>query len=128
MSFGVGLAGKEWVHEITAKGFDGSASPTSWMQQVTTLYDQPLEIVYDKLDPKGSYTIRVAYTGRFRAKMGMFADDIVLHDIIKTGTQPIYEFDIPKEALKDGEVTFKWTCGEGERGSQVSEIWIIKKD
>lgn len=128
ISFGVGLAGKEWVHQITAKGFDGSASPTSWMQQVTTLYDQPLEIVYDKLDPKGSYTVKVAYTGRFRAKMSMAADDIMLHDIIKTGTQPIYEFEIPKEALKDGEVTFKWTCGEGERGSQVSEIWIIKND
>jgi hypothetical protein len=126
ISFGVGLAGKEWVHQITAKGFDGSASPTSWMQQVTTLYDQPLEIVYDKLDPLGSYTVKVAYTGRFRAKMSMAADNIMLHDIIKTGTQPIYEFEIPKEALKDGEVTFKWTCGEGERGSQVSEIWIIK--
>jgi len=126
VSFGVGLQGKEWVHQITAKGFDGSASPISWMQQVSTLYDQPLEIVYDKLDPKSSYTIKVAYTGRFRSRMKMEADDIVVHDFIKTGIQPVYEFSIPQEALKDGIVNFKWTCGEGERGSQVSEIWIIK--
>jgi len=126
ISFGVGLQGIEWVHEITAKGFDGSASPVSWMQQITTLYDQPLEIIYDNLDTNSSYTIKVSYTGRFRSKMKMVADDILVHDFIKTGIQPIYEFPIPMEALKDGEVVFKWTCGEGERGSQVSEIWIIK--
>ena len=96
------------------------------MQQVTTLYDQPLEIVYDKLDPNGSYTVKVAYTGRFRSRMKMVADDILVHDFIKTGIQPIYEFQIPAKAVKDGIVNFKWTCGEGERGSQVSEIWIIK--
>ncbi len=96
------------------------------MTQVTTLYDVPLEIVYDNLDPKGNYTVRVAYTGRFPSKIKMVADDIPVHDYIKTGLQPIYEFDVPSEALLDGNVTFKWTCGEGERGSQVAEIWFIK--
>jgi hypothetical protein len=126
ISFGIGLKGKEWVHHVTAVGFEGQASPASWMNQVTTLYDQPLEIVYDKLDPKSSYTIRVAYTGRFPSKIKMVADDIPVHDFIKTGIKPIYEFQIPPKAVADGVVEFKWTCGEGERGSQVSEIWIIK--
>lgn len=127
VSFGIGLKGKEWVHHVTAVGFEGQASPASWMNQVTTLYDQPLEIVYDNLDAKGSYTIRVAYTGRFPSKIKMEADDIPVHDFIKTGVKPIYEFDVPVEASADGEVRFKWTCGEGERGSQVAEIWLIKK-
>lgn len=127
-SFGVGLKGREWVHEITAKGFEGDAAPMSWMNQVTTLYDQPLQIQYDDLDASESYTVKVAYTGRFRAQMKMMADDITLHEITKTGVQPFYEFPIPQEALKDGKVIFTWTCGEGERGSQVSEIWIIKND
>jgi hypothetical protein len=127
VSFGVGLQGKEWVHEITAKGFEGDAAPMAWMHQVTTLYDQPLEIFYENLDPQSSYTIKVAYTGRFRSRMKMMADGILVHDFIKTGIQPIYEFPIPNEAIKDGKVTFSWTCGEAERGAQVSEIWIIKK-
>jgi hypothetical protein len=59
--------------------------------------------------------------------MKMTADGILVHDFIKTGIQPMYEFPIPSEALKDGKVTFSWTCGEAERGAQVSEIWIIKK-
>ncbi len=127
-SFGIGLKGEEWVHEITAVGFEGQASPAAWMQQVTTLYDQPLEIVYDQLDPESSYTIRVAYTGRFPSKIKMVADNIPVHDFITTGERPIYEFKVPKEATADGNVLFKWTCGEGERGSQVAEIWLIKSD
>lgn len=127
VSFGIGLMGVEWVHEVTAKGFDGKSSPIAWANQVTALYDQPLEIEYNNLDPKSSYTIRVAYTGRFRSKMKMKADGILVHDFIKTGNQPIYEFEVPSEALLDGTVVFKWTCGEGERGSQVSEVWLVKK-
>lgn len=128
VSFGVGLKDREWVHEITAKGFEGDAAPMSWMNQVTTLYDEPLQIHYDNLNAEASYLIKVAYTGRFRSRMKMMADGLPVHDFIKTGVQPIYEFPIPKEALKDGKVTFTWTCGEGERGSQVSEIWIIKNN
>ncbi len=30
-------------------------------------------------------------------------------------------------SLSDGKVIFEWTCGEGERGSQVSEIWLVRK-
>jgi hypothetical protein len=127
VSFGVGLKDTEWVHEITAKGFEGDASPKAWMNQVTALYDQPLEIEYKNLDPATSYTIRVAYTGRFRSNMKMMADGILVHDFIRTGIQPMYEFPIPQQAIEDGKVTFQWTCGEAERGAQVSEIWIIKK-
>jgi hypothetical protein len=48
------------------------------------------------------------------------------------GTQPLFEFPIPAEATADGKVSFTWSCGdddkgEGERGSQVAEIWLIKK-
>ncbi|MEZ5106397.1 MAG: alpha-glucuronidase family glycosyl hydrolase [Draconibacterium sp.] len=127
VSFGVGLRGEEWVHQVTARGFEGKSSPMSWMNQVTTLYDQPLEIKYENLDPNSSYIIRVAYTGRFRSKMKMSADGITVHDLIQTGIQPIYEFPVPEKAVADGKVIFQWTCGEGERGSQVSEIWLIKK-
>ncbi|QGY48221.1 hypothetical protein GM418_25080 [Maribellus comscasis] len=126
VSFGVGLRGEEWVHQVTAKGFEGKSSPMAWMNQVTTLYDQPLKIRYDNLDKKSSYTIRVAYTGRFRSKIKMTADDFVVHELIQTGIQPVYEFPVPQKALSDGKVTFGWTCGEGERGSQVSEIWLIR--
>jgi hypothetical protein len=44
----------------------------------------------------------------------------------------MYEFALPKQITEDGKVHFTWTCGdddkgEGERGSQVAEIWVVKK-
>lgn len=128
VSFGVGLRGEEWVHEITAIGFDGHTTPLSWMNQVTALYDEPLKMVYPDLDPKGSYLIRVGYTGRFRSKIRLTSENIMIHDFITTGDRPIYEFKVPTKALEDGILELEWSCGEGERGSQVSEIWIINQD
>ncbi|MCM4167184.1 hypothetical protein DHD08_05750 [Arenibacter sp. H213] len=128
VSFGVGLKGEEWVHEITAIGFDGHTTPLSWMNQVTSLYDEPLKMVYNNLDPKGSYIIKVAYTGRFLSKIKLTAENTLVHDFITTGVQPIYEFKIPTAALQDGVLELEWTCGEGERGAQVSEIWIVNQD
>ena len=85
-------------------------------------------VKYDSLDPKSSYMIRVAYTGRFNSKIKLVADGkYLIHDFIQTGKKPIYEFPVPMEAFVDGTITLTWTCGPGERGTQVAELWLMKK-
>lgn len=131
VSFGVGLSGVDWVHEVVAKGFEGQTTPLAWMNQINTLYDTPLEIEYDNLDPGAVYTLKIAYTGRFHSNMKLMADGVKIHDYIRMGTRPIWKFSIPEEVTQDGRVLFTWTCGqddtgEGERGSQVAEIWLIR--
>ncbi len=128
VSFGVGLRGEEWVHTVQAKGFDGRPTPLAWMNQVTTLYDTPLSLIYTNLDPQSEYILKVAYTGRFRSQIQLTANDTLqIHKMMKTGKKPIWEFPIPKEATKDGSLKLTWTCGEGERGAQVAEVWVMKK-
>lgn len=127
-SYGVGIIGEEWVDEIKAQGFSGQTTPAAWMSQVNTLYDQPLKIKYDNLDSSATYKMRITYTGRFRSRVKLVANDhIVIHDFLQTGQKPVYEFDIPHEATAHGKVVFSWSCGEGERGSQVTEVWLMKK-
>ena len=63
--------------------------------------------------------------------MKLMADGSLIHDYIRMGTRPLFEFPLPKEVTQDGKVLFTWTCGqddsgEGERGSQVAEIWLIR--
>lgn len=126
VSFGVGLRDQEWVHVVTAQGFDGQAVPRAWMNGITCLYDHPLMMIYQPLDPLANYTLRISYTGRLRSRMKLVADNqYLIHDFVQTGVQPIYEFALPHEATSDGAVQLKWTCGESERGSQVSEIWLM---
>ena len=74
------------------------------------------------------YTLKIAYTGRFRAKIRLTADDVYpIHELLKTGTTPIMTFDIPVEATEDGQLKLTWTCGEGERGAQLAEVWLIRE-
>jgi hypothetical protein len=126
ISFGAGLKGREWIHTVQAKGFDGSAIPLAWMNQITTLYETPLNVVYENLDPHSSYILKVAYTGRFQSKIQLTADDkFQIHEIIETGKTPVNKFPIPKEVTRDGKLKLTWTCEEGGRGAQVAEIWLI---
>ena len=127
VNFGVGTKEDEWVHEILPKGFGGQIVPKAWMTQTGTLYETPLNIQYKNLDPKSSYRIQIAYTGRLRSRIKLTANGHLVHDYFLTGDQPIYTFDIPKAALSTGNVTFTFVCPEGEQGAQVSEIWIQKK-
>lgn len=114
---------------VSLKGTDKDTVPLAWRSQITTHYSTPLELKYDNLDSKGSYTIRVAYTGRFHSKMKLTADKkYLVHDFIQTGDdKAIYEFPVPPGAVSDGVVQFAWTGDETGRGAQVAEVWLIKK-
>jgi hypothetical protein len=133
VSFGVGLSGVDWVQEGVAQGFEGQTTPLAWMNQINTLYDTPLEIEYDDLDTSAVYTLKIAYTGRFKSNMKLTADGVTIHDYIRMGTRPLFEFQLPEKVTGDGRVLFTWTCGqddtgEGERGSQVAEIWLVRNN
>ncbi len=102
------------------------------MQQINSLYFTPLIMEYTDLDPSSTYILKVAYTGRFRSKMKLEANGILIHDFIRMGTKPIFEFKLPREVTRTGKVTFTWNCaqndkGEGERGSQVAEVWLSRE-
>ncbi len=96
--------------------------------------DEPLRMHYADLDPKAEYKIRVVYGGDSpRQKMRLVANgSIEVHPFIakQVPYQPV-EFDIPREATRNGELNLTWTREPGQggngRGCQVSEIWLIKK-
>jgi len=102
--------------------------PLAWKNQACVIYETPLRFFWDNLDPAAKYKIRVAYTGRRGKKIRLVANDVYnIHDLVSTLNPPIREFDIPVEATSGGKLELRWDCGEGQRGAQVSEIWLIKK-
>ena len=126
VNFGVGTKEDEWVHEILPKGFGGKIVPKAWMTQIGSLYQQPLQIQFDHLDTSVTYHIQLAYTGRLRSRIKLTANGFTVHDYLQTGEEPIYNFQLPKQATKTGKVLFNFICPEGEQGAQVSEIWLLK--
>lgn len=112
---------------LKLNGVDRTKTPLAWRNQITTHYTTPLVVRYENLDPEAQYTIRITYSGRFGARMKLTANDILVHDFIRTGNdQAIYEFSVPREATQSGEVLFSWMGEEAGRGTQVAEIWMIR--
>jgi hypothetical protein len=109
------------------------ARRVSWMDHAETLYDNPLELHYDGLDPNARYRVRVVYAGdnpkrKIRLTTG---EGLEVHPLISKPVpfKPL-EFPIPKNATRGGNLTLKW-FGESELGGngrtcQVSEVWLLK--
>lgn len=106
----------------------------SWIDYAESLLEQPLKLRYADLDPSAEYKLRVVYAGDGLEKdiRLMANDSIEIHPLIKKPfpVTPI-EFDIPRQATAGGQLNLSWYrvtgLGDNGRGSQVSEVWLIKK-
>jgi hypothetical protein len=108
---------------------DDREIPLAWKKQADTLYDTPLRLAYDHLDPAASYSVRATYSGRTSRHMRLMANDrFLLSDQIQSRKPPVQEFAIPPEATASGHLELEWSSGEGERSCEVAEVWLIKHD
>jgi hypothetical protein len=106
---------------------------SSWWTHAESLVDAPLQMHYDGLDPAAQYKIRVVYAGdSLNTKIRLAAGNIEIHPLIaKSNPVKPVEFDIPKQATASGTLDLSWTrepgLGGNGRGTQVAEVWIIRK-
>ena len=120
-------------------GFDypdgfGAETPIEWKRWAESLYDNALEMRYEELNPESSYKLRVVYSGDGpRRQIKLVANgSIEIHPLMTRPWPPKpIEFEIPAEATRNGGLTLAWTREQGlggnGRGSQVSEVWLIRK-
>ena len=106
----------------------------SWFVDAESRFEAPLKMQYAALDPTAQYAVRVIYAGdKFDTQMRMLADDETeVHGLVdKPFPLKALEYDIPKAATADGNLTLTWyqTPGRGSagRGCQVTEVWLVKK-
>jgi hypothetical protein len=107
----------------------------SWKDHAEAIFDAPLRMRYENLDPAASYKMRVVYGGDGSQKpiRCVANETIEVHPYI-TKKRPIgpVEFDIPREATKAGTLELTWHGPKGIGGNgrnvQVSEIWLVRKD
>lgn len=121
------LASPRTANYYRVNNDDQQEIPLAWKQQVGVLYETPLHLRYDGLDPNASYRVRVTYTGDRGKRQQLVADGhYTVHEVVPTWDPPVREYPVPRAATADGKLTLTWTCGEGERGSQLSEIWLLR--
>ncbi len=107
----------------------------SWYSTAQTLAENPLKMHYANLDSKAQYAIRVVYGGDApKVQIRLMANErYEIHPLRdKPMPQVPLEFDIPKEATQSGELTLEWSrqagLGGNGRGTQVCEVWLIRKN
>lgn len=106
----------------------------SWVDHAESLYDAPLRMRYEGLDPTARYRVRVVYAGDAPKKTIRLSagNGVEIHPlIIKPWPFKPIEFPIPPSAIVRGELDLAWTgqagLGGNGRGCQVSEVWLIRE-
>jgi hypothetical protein len=110
--------------------------PLAWCQNAQTLYDAPLLMHYDGLEPRSPYRVRVVYSGdnfRPQARVRLDADGREVHPpIARPNPVRALEFAIPAAATEDGALTLRFSQEPGQGGNgracQVAEVWLIRSD
>lgn len=125
--------------ELYHTAIDGIADETlkkgwrlSWLSYAETLYETPLHIHYDHLDPKHNYKLRIVYSGEgYVLPMSLVANDKEeIHPLrLRKSNPEIIEFNLPASATSSGQLDLKWFrkggAGGGGRGGQVAEVWLL---
>jgi len=109
------------------------AERLSWRSHTGSLNDASFEMHYPDLDANSQYKVRIVYSAEYSSvKVRLEANDgIEVHPfILKKKPRMPMEFDIPKEATKQGKLILRWYREPGHvrsgTGCDISEIWLIK--
>jgi len=108
--------------------------PLSWVTVTEGLYDSPVKLRYEGLDPKARYRVRVVYAGdSTRPKLRMVAGEkYEIHGWLERPVpfRPL-EFDVPAEATAGGVLNLSVfrepATGGAGRGNAVAEIWLMRQ-
>jgi len=115
-----------WMNNMTLQV--DSRYRFSWLHHCQIFPGAPLIMRYDGLDKDAEYKVKVVEFGRFGSTLDLVADgEYRIHGPMKI-EYPIWpiEYDIPRAATSDGKLELEWGLVEG-RGTQVAEVWLIKK-
>ena len=108
-------------------------APIAWSRYIQAMYDTPIVLRYDTLDPTAEYELKVTYAGdNFRVKIQAEADGRPIHGpIAKPNPHKTLTFPIPKDLTADGKLELKFNrepgLGGNGRGCQVAEVWVVRK-
>ena len=107
----------------------------SWKDHAESLYDAPLEMLYENLDHNARYRLRIIYAGdNTKRRIRLDANDTIeIHPLrAKSATIEPLEFELPAATTSSGRLKLTWRAepglGGNGRACQVSEVWLIKSD
>lgn len=117
------------------RGWAGEVPITlRWVFRARVIYDTPLKVRYDGLDPAARYRLRVSYPDLLSPihpkcyKAHLHAGAVLIHDQVDfDGDNPVREYALPPDAYRDGSLLLTWRMVGTLFPLSVAEIWIVKE-
>lgn len=138
------VRGEGWLRdpEMYHTAIDGIADETlekgwrlSWLSYAETLYEEPLHLHYEHLDPHRHYRLRITYAGEaYTLPMRLMANDTIeVHPLrLRKSNPETVEFDLAPETTHSDTLDLRWFraygAGGGGRGGQVAEVWLLSNE
>ena len=133
---GMGFAADPQFYASAIDGIADHTADDGWLpaqiDYAETLYDEPIRLHYERLDPRRRYRLVATYAGEdYALPMRLVANGrIEIHPPMPRPANPAtVEFDIPWAATKGGRLDLAWTrppgLGGSGRGHQIAETWLI---
>ena len=104
----------------------------SQLTYAEALYEAPLRLRYQGLDPSRRYRLRVVYAGEdYALPLCLTANrSLEIHPPWQRASNPqTMEFELPAEATRSGALELEWSRPEGlggsGRGRQIAEVWLF---
>lgn len=109
-------------------GQDKTNAPLSWQSNISTLYQTPLFVNIEGLDPGADYEITTVYAKYHPIHISLFAENggsILIHGEVFVNSPFVCKtVPLPKASYSGGSLRLKFMVRDGERGPNVSEITI----
>jgi len=109
----------------------------SWCDYADGLYGYQVKLHYPNLDPDAAYRVRLVYGGSLGrggqpVVVRLEGDGIEIHpEMPKPSPMAPVEFDVPREATRDGSLTLGCSGAAGRggpgRGCQIAEVWLLRR-
>ncbi|MFT4076978.1 MAG: hypothetical protein QM647_15735 [Asticcacaulis sp.] len=103
----------------------------AWVTYAETLYEGPITLQYNRLDPKMSYRLKIVYAGEgYALPIKLTGNGMILQDFAERTHNPMtVELDIPQGLIRDGTLRLEWVrpagLGGSGRGHQVAQVWLL---
>lgn len=99
--------------------------PLAWVSSLSSYYSAPVKVVYDHLDCRASYTVKVMglWSGKVRMRInGKYADDTGVND-----RGLLDEFTVPPDMIPEGRMEIVWANEEAGSAPFIHELWVMRK-
>jgi hypothetical protein len=107
--------------------------PQAWQKTAAVLYQTPMKLRYENLDPDAEYTVKIKYiawrSDILAKTVHLSANGEALeYDVAHMeGRNPTACFDLPQKITAGGTLTLTWVTPYGDPTTSVAEVFLIKR-